>query len=346
MIIPKDNTLSEDQLKECTEIVGAFGCRVMVIKGQERSIYAIIGDERNDDMVTKLEGLAYVDRVDRIQSPHKLMDIRSSLATHRVKFGDVTLGEEPFFCAGPCTIDPKNPGLTIETAHAVKEAGAHALRGGVWKPRTNPYSYQGDARALLILMEASRQAGLPVDTEVMDGEHLQLAIEAGVHCLQVGARNALNYALLRQIGHAIAGRDTCVLLKRGIHMGSVQEFISAAEYIVQLGNPNVILCPRGTQPALDGYRNHPDESMVPLLKERTWAPVVVDPCHAVGKAAYVPAAALAAIAYGADGLCIECNVQPSKGIGDDPKQAVNPGTLREIISQARELWWIRRGRGS
>ncbi len=340
MIIPNINALSDDQLKEVTDIVAAYGSKIMVIKGAERSVYAIVGDERNDDMVTKIEGLPYISRVDRIQSPHKLMDIRSSLATHRVKIGGVELGREPLFCAGPCTIDPKNPNLTIETAHAIKEAGAHALRGGVWKPRTNPYSYQGDAKALLILMEASRQTGLPVDTEVMDEEHLQLAIEAGVHCLQVGARNALNYALLRQIGQAIAGRDTCVLLKRGMHMGSVQEFISAAEYIVQLGNPNVLLCPRGTQPALDGYRNHPDESIVPLLKERTWAPVVVDPSHSVGKAAYVPAAALAAIAYGADGLCIECNLRPGQGIGDDPKQAVTPEVLKRIISETRELWAI------
>lgn len=338
MIIPNVSKLNDEQFKEVTDIVGAFGCRLQTINGQERSIYAIIGDERNDDMVTKLEGLAYINRVDRIQSAHKLMDARSSLASHRVKIGSVELGRELFVCAGPCTIDPKNPNLTIETAHAVKEAGAHALRGGVWKPRTNPYSYQGDAKALLILMEASRQTGLPVDTEVMDEEHLQLAIEAGVDCLQVGARNALNYSLLRQIGQAIAGRNTSVLLKRSIHSGPVQEFISAAEYIVQLGNPNVILCPRGTQPGLDGYRNQPDESIVPLLKERTWAPVVVDPSHSVGKAAYVPAAALAAVAYGADGLCIECNVSPTKGIGDDPKQAVSPEALKKIISKARTLW--------
>jgi 3-deoxy-7-phosphoheptulonate synthase len=291
-------------------------------------------------MVTKLEGLPYVERVDRIQSAHKLMDIRSSLSSHKVQLGGVTLGEELFVVAGPCTIDPKNPNLTIETAHAIKEAGGHAIRGGVWKPRTNPYSYQGDAKALLVLLEASRQTGLPVDTEVMDEEHLDLALEAGVNCLQVGARNALNYALLRQIGHAITGRNTAVLLKRGIHMGAVQEFIAAAEYIVQLGNPNVILCPRGTQPALDGYRNHPDESIVPLLKERTWAPVVVDPSHSVGKAAYVHAAALSAIAYGADGLCIECNVAPNKGIGDDPKQAVTPEVLRQIITDAKALWAI------
>ncbi len=343
MIIPNVNKLNDEQLKEVTDIVGAYGCRVQPITGQERSIYAIIGDERNDDMVTKLEGLPYINRVDRIQSPHKLMDARSSLATHRVKMAAHTLGEELFVCAGPCTIDPKNPNLMIETAHAVKEAGAHALRGGVWKPRTNPYSYQGDAKALLILMEASRQTGLPVDTEVMDEEHLKLALEAGVNCLQVGARNALNYALLRQIGQAITGRDTAVLLKRSIHSGPVQEFIAAAEYIVQLGNPNVILCPRGTQPGLDGYRNHPDESIVPLLKERTWAPVVVDPSHSVGKASYVPAAAMAAVAYGADGLCIECNVAPSRGIGDDPKQAVTPAVLKDIIAKAKAVWGIQRG---
>ena len=119
MIIPNVNKLSDEQLKEVTDIVGGFACRVQVITGQERCIYAIIGDERNDDMVTKLEGLTYINRVDRIQSPHKLMDVRSSLASHKVKIGGVTLGAEPFFCAGPCTIDPKNPQLTIETAHAV-----------------------------------------------------------------------------------------------------------------------------------------------------------------------------------------------------------------------------------
>jgi len=342
MIIPKVNKLTDQQTTELTSVVEVYGCRIQEIKGEERSIYAIIGDERNDDMVTQIEGLHFVDRVDRIQSPHKLMDVRSQLAQHRVKLGGITLGTEPFFAAGPCTIDPKNPNLTIETAHAVKEAGAHALRGGVWKPRTNPYSYQGDVKALLVLMEASRATGLPVDTEVMDEEHLRLAIDAGVDCLQVGARNALNYSLLRQIGQAIATTKTAVLLKRSIHMGPVQEFIAAAEYIVQLGNPNVILCPRGTQPALDGYRNHPDESIVPLLKERTWAPVVVDPSHSVGKATYVRNSSLAAIAYGADGLCIECNMHPNKGIGDDPKQAVTPEVLKQIISQCRELWKLMR----
>jgi 3-deoxy-7-phosphoheptulonate synthase len=270
------------------------------------------------------------------------MDKRSDLATHRINVGGITLGEELFVIAGACTIDPKNPNYFYETAAAVKEAGAHVLRGGVWKPRTNPYTFQGDVKSLDILMEASRRTGLPVDTEVMEDAHIHLALDAGVHSLQIGARNALNYSLLRAVGRAIAERDAVVLLKRSIHMGPLNEFISAAEYIAAFGNPNVILCPRGTTPTLDGYRNHPDESITPLLKEKTWAPVVVDPSHSVGKAIYVPACALAAIAYGADGLCIESHVSPSHGIGDDPKQAITPDVLKETISQARQLWKLRR----
>jgi len=271
------------------------------------------------------------------------MDRRSDLASHQVKIGGVTLGEELLVIAGQCTIDPKNPNYFYETAAAVKEAGAQVVRGGVWKPRTNPYSFQGDAKSLDILMEASNRTGLPVDAEVMDEDHLKMALDAGVHMLQIGARNALNYSLLRAIGKGIAEKDTVVLLKRSIHMGPINEFIAAAEYIVSFGNPNVMLCPRGTSPGMDGYRNHPDESITPLLKEKSWAPVVVDPSHSVGKAAYVPACCLAAIAYGADGLCIESHVDPVNGIGDDPKQALTPAVLADTIRQAKSIWALRRG---
>lgn len=343
MILPKTNRLTPEQLAEVTSIVTEFGCRIQPIVGAVRTIYAIVGDERDELMINRLEGLDYIERIDRIQSPFKLMDRRSDLATHRIKMGGVTLGEELLVIAGACTIDPKNPNYFYETAAAVKEAGAHVLRGGVWKPRTNPYTFQGDTKSLEILMEASRRTGLPVDTEVMEETHIKLALDAGVGALQVGARNALNYSLLRQIGRAIAGKpETAVLLKRSIHMGPLNEFISAAEYIAAFGNPNVLLCPRGTTPTLDGYRNHPDESITPLLKEKTWAPVVVDPSHSVGKAAYVPAAALAAVAYGADGLCIEAHVEPAKGIGDDPKQSLTPDVLKKTIAQAKELWALRR----
>lgn len=343
MILPKSNRLTSDQLAEITKIVGEFGCNLQPIVGAVRTIYAIVGDERDELMISRLEGLDCIERVDRIQSPHKLMDRRSDLASHRIRIGGVTLGERLLVIAGQCTIDPRNPNYFYETAAAVKEAGADVIRGGVWKPRTNPYTFQGDSKSLDILLEGSRRTGLPVDAEVMDEAQLRLALDAGVPMLQVGARNALNYSLLRAIGAAVAGRDTVVLLKRGLHMGPLNEFISAAEYIVSFGNPNVLLCPRGTSPALDGYRNHPDESITPLLKEKTWAPVVVDPSHSVGKAVYVPAAALAAVAYGADGLCIEAHVEPNKGIGDDPKQALTPDVLRETIKQAKQLWAIRRG---
>lgn len=345
MILPRVNRLPPEQVREITEIVEASGCRIQPIVGAVRTIYAIVGDERDELMINRLEGLPYIERIDRIQSPFKLMDIRSDLSTHQIQIGGVTLCKAPLFIAGQCTIDPKNPNFFYETAQAVKEAGAQVLRGGVWKPRTNPYAFQGDNKSLDILMEASRRTGLPVNTEVMDEDQLKLALDAGVSMLQVGARNALNYSLLRHIGAAVSGRRTIVLLKRSLHMGTLNEFISAAEYIANFGNPNVVLCPRGTAPALDGYRNHPDESIAPLLKERTWAPVVVDPSHSVGKAAYVPACALAAMAYGADGLCVEAHVQPSKGIGDDPKQALAPDALAETIRVAREIWTLRHPAG-
>ncbi len=342
MILPKKNRLTDEQLAEISQIVEAFGCRIQPIIGAVRSVYAIVGDERDDLMITRIEGLSYVDRIDKIQTPFKLMDKRSDLASHTIQLGGVTLGEELLVIAGQCTIDPKNPNFLYETAAAVKEAGAHVLRGGVWKPRTNPYAFQGDSKSLDILMEAHRRTGLPVDAEVMDEQQLKLALDAGVHMLQVGARNALNYSLLRAIGRAVSDRPTLVLLKRSLHMGSLNEFLSAAEYIASFGNPKILLCPRGTAPTLDGYRNHPDESITPLLKERTWAPVVVDPSHSVGKAAYVPACALAAVSYGADGLCIETHVQPSKGIGDDPKQALTPEKLGETISRAKQVWSLMR----
>lgn len=342
MILPKSNRLPPEQVAEITSIVSEFGCRIQPIIGAVRTIYAILGDERDEVMINRLEGLDFIERVDRIQSPHKLMDRRSDLASHRISIGGVTLGDELLVIAGQCTIDPKNPTFFYETAAAVKEAGANVIRGGVWKPRTNPYSFQGDVKSLDILLEGARRTGLPVDAEVMDEEHLRLALDAGVHMLQVGARNALNYSLLRAIGRAVADRDTVVLIKRSLHMGPINEFLAAAEYVVSFGNPNILLCPRGTAPALDGYRNHPDESITPLLKEKTWAPVVVDPSHSVGKALYVPACALAAVAYGADGLCIEAHVNPSKGIGDDPKQALTPAALAETIAQARQLSSLRR----
>ena len=341
MIISKEPTLTEEQLREVEAIVGAFGCRIQVIIGTHRNIYAIIGDERSETMVNRILGLPYVDRVDRMESVYKLMDRRSDLAHHQIRIGGIVVGKEPIFMAGQCTIDPLNPNYFLETAAAVKEAGAHVLRGGVWKPRTSPHSFQGTTKSMGILLEARDRTGLPVITEVMEEEHLYCALEAKVDLLQIGTRNALNYALLRKIGAATAELGIPVLLKRGLHMGPIDEFISAGEYIVAAGNPNLFFCPRGTMPRLDDYRNHPDESITPLIKEKTWAPVVVDPSHSVGRAMYVPACALAAICYGADGFIVESHVEPRKGIGDDPKQSINPAVLRKLLADAKAIWAMR-----
>jgi 3-deoxy-7-phosphoheptulonate synthase len=224
----------------------------------------------------------------------------------------------------------------------MKEAGAKALRGGVWKPRTMPYSFQGDDKSMKILIEAKEQTGLPVDTEVMDEHQLSIAVEAGVDILQIGARNALNYSLLKKVGEATADKKIAVLLKRSMGMGPINEFIAASEYIAAGGNPDVMLCPRGTAPTMDGYRNYPDESITPLLKEKTWAPVIVDPSHSVGRAKYVPSAAMAAMAYGADGVIIESHCQPKRGIGDDPKQAITPEVLSKLIKDINQIWAIRK----
>jgi len=338
MIISKAPILNPAELAEIERIVGEFGCSIQVIHGAHRNIYAIIGDERSETMVNRLLGLEFVDRVDRMESVYKLMDRRSDLAHHRMTLGGVVLGEEPLFVGGHCTINPNEPQYFMETAEQVKAVGAHLLRGGVWKPRTSPHSFQGSIKSLEILLEAKSRTGLPVVTEVMDESHLRLAVEAEVDLLQIGARNSLNYPLLAAIGQATAEKGIPVLLKRGRAMAPVDEFIAAAEYLVSNGNPNVILCPRGTLPTLDGYRNHPDESITPLLKEKSWAPVVVDPSHSVGRAKYVPSACLAALAYGADGLIVETHCDPRHGIGDDPKQSVTPEVLGEIIRDARALW--------
>ncbi len=342
MIIPKEPRLSPGQLTEVEAVVAGFGCKIQIIRGAHRNIYAIIGDERSETMVNRLLGLDYIDRVDRMESVYKLMDLRSDLANHRIRIGGVDLGSELLVIAGHCTIDPANGNAFLETAAAVKEAGARVLRGGVWKPRTSPHSFQGTAESLDILLEARQRTGLPVIAEVMDAGQLAATLEAKVDMLQIGTRNALNYTLLAEVGRRTAEAGVPVLLKRGRHMGPVDEFISAAEYIVAGGNPNVIFCPRGTMPALDAYRNHPDESITPLLKEKSWAPVVVDPSHSVGRSRYVPACALAAVAYGADGLAIEAHVDPISGIGDDPKQSITPDVLEKLVRDARALWALTR----
>lgn len=338
MIIPKENKLTTEQLEKVKEIAAEYKVEIQEIVGTHRTLYAMKGDERHEILINRIEGLPCIERVDSMLSPYKLMDRKSDLAHHKIKIGEKLFGSEPIVIAGQCTIDPQNPGYFMATAEGVKDAGANMLRGGVWKPRTSPYSYQGDTRAMEILLEAREKTGMPVCTEIMDDEQLEMALDAEVDCFQIGTRNALNYSLLKKIGEKVAGKETLILLKRSRHMGPIDEFILAGEYIVAGGNPNILLCPRGTLPAIDGYRNYPDESIVPLLKQKTWSPVIVDPSHSVGKSIYVPQAAMAAIAYGADGVIVETHIDPGKGIGDDPKQSITPEVLKELIKDIKALF--------
>ena len=333
MIIPSKPQLDSSELEILMALATEFGVEFRPIKGQDSTIFAIIGDERSDVLLNRIEGLDFISKVQSIQEPYKILSKSSHVRNTRTTVNGKILGQDFVVFAGQCTIDPLNPNYFIESAIACKEAGADMIRGGVWKPRSSPYSYQGDAKSLDILLEARAKTGLGIVTEVMDLEQVKLCVEAKVDCFQIGARNALNYRLLAQVGELTAETDMMVLIKRSIHMGKIEEFILAAEYIAGNGNPNVFLCPRGTLPAVDGYRNYPDECITPLLKEKTWAPVVVDPSHSVGKAKYVPHAALAAAAYGADGIIIETHCQPGRGIGDDPKQAITPSVLEKLIKQ-------------
>ena len=337
MILPYKSELTDEQLSEVREIAQEFGVDIKVIKGDQRSIYALIGDETSDLLINRIEGLDYIEKIDRVQVPYKLLAKNSKLAEDTRVINGKIIGQDFLVFAGQCTVDYKNPNFYYETAEACKEAGADMLRGGVWKPRTSPYSFQGSNKSLEILLEARERTGLGVVTEVMELEQVKMCVEAKVDCFQVGARNALNYKLLTQIGELTHDTGIKVLLKRSIHMGKIDEFILAAEYIAGNGNPNVMMCPRGTLPAVDGYRNYPDECITPLLKEKTWAPVIVDPSHSVGKARYVPHAAMAAASYGADGVIIETHCQPKKGIGDDPKQAITPEVLAKLIPALREI---------
>ena len=337
MIIPQKDKLSQEELATVEAIAAEFNCTIRPIVGHGMSVYAIIGDETSQLLFNRIEGLPFVRRVDRIQVPYKVLSKDNSSGKPTLKFNGKELGKDFVVFGGHCAIDPENPNLFIDTAHALKEAGVDALRGGVWKPRTSPYAFQGDAKAIDVLLRAREETGLQIITEVMEYEEVRLCVDSGVDVLQVGARNALNYRLLTQIGLLTKDKDIAVLLKLSIHMGPVDEMILAAEYIAGSGNNNIMLCPRGTAPAMNGYRNHPDESITQLIKERTWAPVVVDPSHAVGKAAYVPKAALAAAAYGADGVIIESHCNPMKGTGDDPKQAVTPQVMAELIPALRAV---------
>lgn len=281
-------------------------------------------------VATALAGLRGVDTILPTARPYRLASKDYSSVPSVVSVGGVLVGAQAVvFMSGPCSVESRD--LTIEAAHMAKNAGANILRGGAFKPRTSPYSFQGMAlEGLRILAEARQETGLPVVSEVMSPETVPMVAEY-VDCLQIGTRNMQNYPLLFAVGKV----NKPVLLKRGM-MSTIEEFLLSAEYILSQGNSEVILCERGIRTFETSTRNTLDLSAIPVLKELSHLPIVIDPSHAAGKRSLVPALSRAAVAAGADGLLIEMHQNPDKALSDGP-QSVTPAQLGTLIVDCRRV---------
>ncbi len=243
--------------------------------------------------------------------------------------GDAAIGEGFCVIAGPCSVE--NEKQTIETAHAVKKAGADMMRGGAFKPRTSPYAFQGlGLKGLKILKKAKEETGLPIVTEVIDTRDVPWVCEYA-DVLQIGARNMQNFSLLKEVGKA----HKPILLKRGLN-STIEEWLNCAEYILDGGNPDVILCERGIRTFETYTRNTLDISAVPALKELTHLPVIIDPSHATGRASMISPLTLAAVAAGADGIIVEVHINPAEALCDR-EQTLNPEQFSEMMKKTRML---------
>jgi 3-deoxy-7-phosphoheptulonate synthase len=318
------------EIQAVVERVENAGFQAHQINGVERTVVACVGDERGKDELTQLELLAGVESVMPILKPFKLASREVHPDGSRVRVGDVEIGGKGLVVmAGPCAIE--SAGQIEGAAQAVKAAGAHMLRGGAFKPRTSPYSFQGmEYDGLVLLEKAGRGVGLPVVTEVMDPHDIDRIVEHA-DMLQIGARNAQNFSLLRRLGKV--GKP--VLLKRGMST-KLDEFLMAAEYILSAGNPNVVLCERGIRTFETATRNTLDLNAVPVLKQWTHLPVIVDPSHGTGAWSLVTPMALAAVAAGADGLMIEVHPEPDKALSDGPQQ-LRPARFAELMRLVRRV---------
>ena len=326
MMIVMKSTASEEEIAAVIARIESCGARAHPSRGEEVTVIGAIGDREHVARLG-LEGAPGVERVVPILKPYKL-------ASRQLKGEENTVveidgrrvgGEHFSLIAGPCTVESREQVLT--TAHAVRDAGASMLRGGAYKPRSSPYSFQGlGQEGLRLLAEAREQTGLPVVTELMDARDLEPVLEVA-DVIQVGARNMQNYTLLTEIGRS--GRPA--LLKRGLS-STLEELLMAAEYIRKEGNPNVILCERGIRTFEGAYRFTLDLMAVPVLKELTHLPVVVDPSHAAGRRSLVEPMALAAAAAGADGIIVETHPNPAEAVCDGP-QALLTEDLPEFVER-------------
>lgn len=328
MIIVARPNVTEDDLDRIREKIESLGLRTHVSRGERRTIIGCIGDERVLDDVP-LRALPGVESVTPILKPYKLAAREFVARPTVVRVGDRRDtwigGRDLAVIAGPCSVE--GSAMLLETADAVRRAGATMLRGGAFKPRTSPYAFRGLGReALEFLSDVRRRTGMPVVTEVMDARQIDIVAESA-DMLQVGARNMQNFTLLSELG-AI---KRPVLLKRGI-AATITEFLLAAEYVMERGNSDVVLCERGIRTFETATRNTLDVGAIPVLKRETHLPVIVDPSHAAGAADLVPALAFAAIAAGADGLMVEVHPRPSDALSDGD-QSLTPESFASMMRQ-------------
>jgi 3-deoxy-7-phosphoheptulonate synthase len=315
------------QIANVTARIEQLGCGVHLSEGKERTIIGVIGNGRPLDR-EQFERMDGVERTVPILRPFKLASRDFQPQDTVVTVNGVSVGgKQLVVMAGPCAVESRDQ--LLETARAVKEAGAHVLRGGAFKPRTSPYSFQGlGEEGLRLLAEAREETGLPVVTEVMDPQMVPL-VTTYADILQVGARNMQNYALL----HAVGKAQRPVLLKRGM-MSTVEELLMAAEYILSHGNNRLILCERGIRTFEQYTRNTLDISAVPLIKQLSHLPVVVDPSHGTGKWELVGPVSRAAVAAGADGLIIEVHPHPEEALSDGA-QSLKPVRFATLMESLR-----------
>jgi len=333
MIIILRADATPQQVQHILETVVEWGVQPHVSRGVERTIIGLIGPE--DILRTKpLEAFPGVERVMPVLKPYKRASldfrrepsvIRIGAGPHPVELG----GQRIVMMAGPCSVESRDGFLAA--ADAVRDAGATMLRGGAFKPRSSPYSFQGmGEEGLLILAEARERTGLPVVTEVMDTKEVDL-VGRYADMLQIGARNMQNYALLREVGRT----HLPVLLKRGMS-ATVKEWLMAAEYVLNEGNESVALCERGIRTFETYTRNTLDLSAVAALRRETHLPVVVDPSHGTGIAEMVPSMARAAVAAGADGIMVEVHPCPEKALSDG-EQSIVPAAFQALVEECRAL---------
>jgi 3-deoxy-7-phosphoheptulonate synthase len=316
MMIVMKETATDEEIGAVIEKIEGAGALAHPIKGARLTVIGAIGDVEQDVGIESLglEGQPGVDRVMPILKPYKL-------ASAQIRHGERTVidiegrkigGDHFALIAGPCTVESREQ--LLETADVVKDAGVAMLRGGAYKPRTSPYAFQGlGQEGLRLLAEAKERTGLPIVTELMDARDLEPVLEVA-DVIQVGARNMQNFPLLAEIGRS--GRP--VLLKRGLS-ATLDELLMAAEYVLKEGNRNVMLCERGIKTFENSYRTTLDLQAVPVLKELSHLPVVVDPSHAAGRRSLVAPMSLAAAAAGADGIIVEVHPNPDEALCDGPQ---------------------------